>query len=106
MAPFRIAGRRTCSLASHLVPGRVDSAAFSSLVIVLRGKCVGHSWADSVIANRRQNKGLRCPAVSLTTEGTTIELPGTGLAILIYSMSGTNRFVVHACRRSAGSPYY
>ena len=101
MAPFRIAGRRTCSLANHLFPGRLDSAAFSSLVIVLRGKCVGHNWADSVIANRRQNKGLWCPAVSLTTECSTIELPGTGWAILICSMSGTNRFAVYVCRRSA-----
>jgi hypothetical protein len=41
---------------------------------------VGHNWGtiggDSLVANRRQNKGLWCSAAQLTAECSTIELPG------------------------------
>jgi hypothetical protein len=52
---------------------------------------MGHNWGtsrgDSLVANRRQNKGLWCSAVQLTAECSTIELAGnraTPLLSLYY----------------------
>src|SRR3989442_4171516 len=42
-------------------------------------KLAGHSWGttrgDSLVANRRQNKGLWCSAVKLTAECSTVDVP-------------------------------
>ena len=48
----------------------------------------GHNWGtsrgDSLVANRRQNKGLWRSAMQLTAECSTIELPGNR-ATLFFS---------------------
>jgi len=51
---------------------------------------MGYTWGtsrgDSLVANRRQNKGLWCSAVQLTAACSTIELPGNRqVRLLIYN---------------------
>ena len=66
----------------------------------------GHIWGtirgDSLVANRRQNKGLWCSAMQLTAECSTVELPGIRATL---SFSLYYRKLIHAMtfRREPGA---